>query len=376
MTRTKAHVVVSLVMWTAVATGAVAAERQRPRVLTKAEHARSVAGARPGRSSDLSPLTRTLVQAGLAGLPGRLPTFPQWTGSFTWQGTEYPYVMAGGDPRRGGETEIKTVLIPLRLVFDGFADASGNPVAIETQPDVPAILGSPNFVEAEYSVGEGQYGDAVQRASFYGVAGRGWHTELRKPRVAPQVTIEVPAGQGEVVEVDGQYFGHVNPYFMLGQAQALLPLSARTDELPIAVSRNVDIYFFSGYHAAFEVTSGGRTGVQTWVWAEWTDDFDAAVLSHEVAEWLADPYAANQTVAWASADQGGFCNYLLEVADASEFLPRGSTTVTVRGRTYHVAVPALISWFSGDTSTTYHHAYSYPDTGALTAPLTPCPYPL
>ena len=358
-----------------VALGALAAEGRRPQVLTREQHARAVAGARSGRGSELSALSRTLAAAGLNALPGRLPTFPQWTGAFSWQGVQYPFVMAGGDPRRGGETTVKTVLIPLRMVFEGFLDAAGNTIAIETQGDVPAILGSPDFVEGEYSVGEGQFGDAVQRASFYRAMGNDWHTRLGRPRVAPQVTILVPPGSGQVVEVDGQYFGHVDPNFMLTQAYALFPLYAGTDELPLAVSRNVDIYVYTGYHGAFEVQRGGRAGIQTWLWAEWTDAFDAAILTHEVAEWLADPYLTNATVAWASAGQGSFCNNLLEVSDPVEFLPRGYTQVRVRGRTYWVAVSALISWFSGDTSGTFRHAYSYPDLGALTGPLTPCPYP-
>src|SRR5882724_277709 len=55
-------------------------------------------------------------------------TIPHWSGSFTYQGTKYPYTMAGGSPVAGGTTRIETQLMPLNFVLDGCPDENGNPM--------------------------------------------------------------------------------------------------------------------------------------------------------------------------------------------------------------------------------------------------------
>ena len=87
---------------------------------------------------------------------------------------------------------------------------------------------------------------------------------------------------------------------------------------------------------------------------------NAYVLSHEVAEWINDPYVSNLVLPWRDPASGVCFNNLLEVGDPVEFLPNPSFTVRTDGRTYHVTDTAGISWFAHDIpSRELGGAYSY-----------------
>src|SRR5262249_48869816 len=48
---------------------------------------------------------------------GKLQTLPHWQGSYTINGKRYHYNILGGDPKNGGTTEIKTLIVPIRLTI-------------------------------------------------------------------------------------------------------------------------------------------------------------------------------------------------------------------------------------------------------------------
>src|SRR5713226_4598514 len=48
----------------------------------------------------------------------RIRSVANWQGSFTFQGTPFPYTMVGGDPRKGGSTSVDTALISISFFFD------------------------------------------------------------------------------------------------------------------------------------------------------------------------------------------------------------------------------------------------------------------
>jgi hypothetical protein len=334
------------------------------------------------RLNHLSAETRGLVASVQHESSGRLRSIPTWHGSFSFAGASWPYVMAGRAPQRGDTTEIDTSLIVVSFKFDEFADANGNPLVIGSQDIVDDVVGSPNFVRSEYSVGRAQFGDAIQRASFFNVMERDWHTTLERPRMLKPVTIEVPVGQAQVFDVGGGTFvGIVNFDFLYSQIQTILQLEdVRTDELPILISHNVFADAALGFHDAVDVQVGNRKGIQTYTWTSWLDlsafgatFADATTMTHEVSEWISDPFTNNNTPAWLIPQSGGACNSILEVGDPIEFLANQEYTITLHGHDYHTQNETLISWFSHETSTTFQHAYSYPDTTVLTAPFDVCP---
>jgi hypothetical protein len=335
------------------------------------------------RLNHLSPATRAMVQDGRHNAPSRLRTFPNWQGSFTFGGTAFPYTMAGGAPTRGGETRLATSMIVLAFKFDEFADAQGNSLVIDTsQAIVQDILGSPNFVKSDYTVGHGQFGDVVQKASFFNIAERDWHTTLEKPRMLIPVTIEVPVGQAQVFdEGNGNMVGIVNFDFLFSQLQTILQLEdIKTDELPILVSHNVFADAALGFHDAFEVQQGNRSGIQTYTWTSWLDVeafgplfADATTITHEVSEWIADPFINNVTPEWLLPESGGFCDNVLEVGDPIEFLDTQMFPITLHNHVYHTQNETMISWFSRDVpSKAFNGGYSYPDTTVLSSPSMPC----
>jgi hypothetical protein len=103
---------------------------------------------------------------------------------------------------------------------------------------------------------------------------------------------------------------------------------------------------------------------------------DATTLTHEVSEWISDPFINNLVPDYVIPNSGGFCQNLLEVGDPIEFLDNQMAPVTVNGHLYHTQVETLLPWFSREVpSSAFEGAYSYPDTTVLLAPSDPCPAP-
>jgi hypothetical protein len=74
----------------------------------------------------------------------------------------------------------------------------------------------------------------------------------------------------------------------------------------------------------------------------------------------------NVTPFWLSPN--GNCQDDLEVGDVIEGLPNDVFPITMNGRTYHPQNEALLQWFEFQSpSSALDGAYSYPNTGTLTA---------
>jgi len=335
------------------------------------------------RFNHLSAQTKALIAAGANESNGRLRSFPSWNGSFSLDGTTYPYTMVGRDPRRGGSVEVDTALIMLSFSFDEFVDAQGNNIVIDSSSIVDDVVSSPNFVPFAYTDGKAQFSDAVQRASFFNVMQRDWHTSIDKPRMLTPVTIEVPVGLADVFVTDGgSLVGFVDDDFLFSQLQTILQLEGlRTDELPLLVSSNVSAVDFLGFHDAIDVQVGHRSGVQTYLYTSWFDVnafgpvfADATTITHEISEWMADPFVNNIVPDYVIPNSGGACQNFLEVGDPIEFLDNQEMDVTVRGHLYHTQTEVTVQWFSREVpSSAFRGAYSYPDLTVLTAPSDPCP---
>jgi hypothetical protein len=334
--------------------------------------------------SHLSTAARGQIVTGQIEFDSR--TFPTWQGSFNSQGVNYPFTMAGRSPRRGGETRLDTSIIFLNFKFDEFVDAQGNDIVLDTSSIMQDVLGSPNFVATDYTDGTGQFGDAVQRASFFNVARPSWHTTLKPPRMLKSVTILVPIGQSQMFDVtgNGDLVAFVNGDFLYSQLQTILQLeNIRTQELVMLVSGNVFGDSFLGFHDAIDAGSATNPAIQTYLYTSWLNEnlfgpifADATTLTHEVSEWVSDPFINNVVPDYVIPNSGGFCSNLLEVGDPIEFLDNQMAPVTVNGHIYHTQVETLLPWFSREVpSSAFEGAYSYPDTSVLLAPSDPCPAP-
>ena len=287
---------------------------------------------------------------------------PTWTGSFQSSGVTFPYTMVGTDPAAGSRsTSVPVRILPLRFTFDGGISLDGSDV-------VKDIKHSPIFKNAEYRSGRTQYGDAMQRASFWSdvhTTSPRYHVLLSHPRVLSTVSLQVPKGSGSAFNTPAGPVGSVTTGYLFSLLPRLTEFYDPTSLL-IIVTKDVAGDSFLGFHFAF--TPAGKTVPMTLIFTGYFTSgglvgpalSDAYVLSHEVAEWINDPYIANLVPPWRDPASGVCFNNLLEVADPVEFLPNPSFTVSTDGRTYHVTDTAGISWFAHDVpSRQLGGAYSY-----------------
>jgi hypothetical protein len=309
--------------------------------------------------------TQAFMRAAGRGTHGRVG-LPSWNGSFSQGGTIYPYTMLGTDPSAGSDTTtLRVDIVPVSLTFDDGG------ITLNGRDMVSNVLASPLFERATYRSGHTQYADAMQRAEFWNdvqTKSRGYHVLLDRPRVLSTLQIEVPAGSGSAVNTPNGPRGVVTTPFLL----TLLPrVSDFYDPGAVLVFLVKDVSgdTFLGFHFSF--TPPGKAFAQTLIFAgAFTPGIvtniahsDVYVLSHEVAEWMNDPYLSNTVPQWVIPGEGTCFSNILEVGDPVEFLPNDSFAVTIQKQVFHVTDVAGVSWFAHDVpSHELGGAYSYNGT--------------
>ena len=277
-----------------------------------------------------------------------------WTSSFVSGGITYSYTMVGTDPSKGSaSTTVSDTIVPLILKFS-------NGTVFDGTQKVSNTIGSPIFNNAKFSSGTTQYGDAIQRGEFWkfvSTSARNYHVLVGTPTVATAITLTVPAAQGTVVKdpSSGKNIGIIDINWFDPQLQNLLISQGFTaNMLPIFLSNNV--YLSSGSPSLSNCCIGGyhnavqnSAGLQTYIFTINADadihggfGEDVSALSHELAEWLNDPFTNNVVPNWISpiAPQYG-CNNALEVGD-----PLVGVVFTVAGFTQHLQDETFFSWFA------------------------------
>jgi hypothetical protein len=327
---------------------------------------------------------------------------PTWTGSFSSQGTTFPYAVVGSDPALGTTTTIPTVVVPIRLVFPDGTVLDPSSDSIDGTTPLAAVSSSPIFNAAPFSAGSTTLGttqwvDAVARAEFWNriPASDGYHVLFSPPKVLPTVTLQVPP-QYAYTYVDS-LTGRTAAYIDQAWAQSnfdsmLVGLGMTPDQLPILLLSETSLSSENGgapwaYHGAHDVSGGAPSPVwQTYIETTYfgpdsqmvqTDPEASGVgpLGHEVAEWLMDPGAYNMVPGWQVPGLPNQCfSGFLEVADPLEFQP-ATLSVPLGGGTYTLPDVALLPWFARDQSQpsvngwdTLLHTYTQPST--------PCTYDL
>jgi hypothetical protein len=292
-------------------------------------------------------------------------TVPYWSSSFTdpTNDVTYPFTMVGSDPREQGSTTVSTEIIPLQFNFvAGNQDVSvlGLPsigfvahaqdVSIDGADNVADTIASPMFTPTTFPVsGDSgvQYGDAVMREQF-GKVGSGYHVVLGQPTVLDTVSIDVPQNQGvAVINSRNVLIGRVDITWFSSKIHNLISsLHIDSTTLPIFLTGNVVLYKLDnylkccvfGYHGASAPTGNGAGStngagnqpVHTFIYSAYVTPktfggfptrgvADIHSLSHEVSEWMDDPFTNNAVQPWTAptAPQYG-CTSLLETGDPVE----------------------------------------------------------
>jgi chitinase len=336
--------------------------------------------------SKLSPGARAALKE------GRIFSVPNFSGSFAWQGATYPYTIVGGKPQAGGTTEVPVQLIPISLLFEEYADESGSPLILGPGQVISRVLSSPNFSDAQYPNGVTQFADAVQRAQFNAVAAKDWHTVLSRPEVLKPLTIDVPRGLAKVYRnrSTGVTYAIVDTNFFISHLNTILQLeNLRPDTLAIALTSNIFLAPQSdikkccvlGFHTSFDMGELAQVKfVQTFIWASWVDQgilgtslADVTPMSHEISEWMNNPFGGNIVPAWQVPNTGG-CQSNLETGDPLALMPNGGYAVLIDGFTYHPQNQVMMQWFQrGASSDAFEGAFSFPDQSLMTGPSQACP---
>jgi len=312
-------------------------------------------------------------------------TIPHWHGQFTdpTTGVSYGYNMVGSeDPRNvgAGTTTIPVDIIPLRLSFE-----ANNGFALDGTNELGLTLASPIFQRSDFSYtahsfgGAGvlspgnvgvQYADAYMRSQF-DKTGTDYHLVLA-PSVRPTQSFTVPASKGTAyINTLGVIFGTVDVVWIDTHVQELLgQLHIDPTHLTIFLTANVVVVdhfggWFLGYHSADHSANGnGVQGVKTYIYATYVRAGlftelveylkDIHTLSHEIAEWVADPFIDNEVdPAFAASYLVSDCLPLLEVGDAVDFIgftmlgnpdPRVATTGT-----WHLEDEVFLPWFARES---------------------------
>lgn len=317
---------------------------------------------------------------------GRNKSFPHFTSSFKYKGNTYPYTMVGYSPGSGKSTTVRSVIIPLRMNFTFFDTGD---LSFDPMPAVKNIVNSPLYVEAPFPNGVGQFGDMLQRATFWNKMDRDrkWHVKMGKPRVLDPVDILVEPDVAELFDLGGGAFiGNVRFGYMDGIIHTILQyIDIQPDELPIFVTDNV-IADALGYHDAFAVGKKDNSNVlQTLIYTSWLDPAivrdiiaDVSTFNHELGEWLNDPYVNNIVPTWQYPNID-LCsdNPFLEVGDPEgngpNFEDFPTFPITLNGTAYHLQDLVMLPWFAGEVPSTAQNGwYDFPNTKLITKPQVPC----
>jgi len=337
-------------------------------------------------ASKLSPDAR------MALTQGRIFSVPHFSGSFESHGKTYPFTMVGAKPQSNATTQIPVQIIPISLFFEEFADENGAPIVLDPGAIVPRVQTSPNFHDAQYGTGTTQFGDAVQRAEFNAVAAKDWHTLLGSPQMMKPLRIAVPRGDAKVYRnpSTGVLYAIVDTDFFLSQLNTMIQMAGLSpDALAIALTSNVflapqkDIKkcCVLGFHTSFDVGEMAQVKfVQTFIWASWVEQgilgpglADVTPMSHEISEWMNNPFGGNSVPAWQVPNSTG-CQSNLETGDPLALMPNAGYPVLIDGFTYHPQNQVLMQWFQREaTSDAFEGAFSFPDQSIMTAPSQACP---
>jgi hypothetical protein len=275
--------------------------------------------------------------------------------------------MAGSDPATSNtDTHIKTVIIPVIMVYGASngnmtfdpsvkrTSGYGKKSVLKALPVSPIFDPGADFTSGAIDCGTAQYVDSYQRCNFWGnvSTNTGYHTVLDviKIKGVKPLTINVTAAQGNVINNPwgtgkvgtmsiNSFDSQIHSY-LSSHSTKITP-----DIFPLFIS--YDIYLTSGgcciggYHSA----SGAQSyGYSTYVDTQHAFSVDISAISHEIAEWMDDPFTNNHV----------FCNdnSILEVGDplvpVGEF---GTFESNLNGITWHPQEMAMMPYFGAPTST-------------------------
>jgi hypothetical protein len=204
-------------------------------------------------------------------------------------------------------------------------------------------------------MGKTQYIDAFQRGNFWTSVqtNSGYHVVLGTPTVLTPLKITVQSGQG-VVETNPFGTQKVGTYgFGPMDSQINSYISAHSEITPdtfvFFITHNIFLTSggccIGGYHYSTSTSTSSQSyGYTTMVTESGSFSQDVSAASHEIGEWMDDPFPGNNVV-------GCNDNSWLEVGDPLEGRTNyGAIGYTVHGFTYNLQDLVYIDYFGAPDS--------------------------
>jgi hypothetical protein len=288
---------------------------------------------------------------------------PQWTFTFTYNGNTYNDVFVGTNPATTNTTTtIHWGIIPLKMVygssngnktFDPNTIYSGNQTATQMIANSIIFKSLVDYNQGGTDLGKTQYEDAYTRGNFWGdvKTNTSYHLLFANAVIAPDQTLNVPAGDGSVISNpwSGIPTGTADINWFDAQLQPIMAhfKQIQPNTLPIFLSYNVYLTeggcCIGGYHAANGIQPSGQTYMWTATISQAANPVfsqDVGALSHEVGEWILDPFTDNNSP----------CG-IMENGDPLETEPNfGDFPYTVNGFTYHPQDLVFVDYFGAPAS--------------------------
>ena len=281
-----------------------------------------------------------------------------WNFTYTYNAHNYSDRFVGNAPT-GAANTTPSFIIPLKIVVAG-QTFSTSTVQSNGQSALADTVASPifqnviRFKEAGVKLGKTQYIDAVERESFWPtvLGNKGYHVLLGAPTVLPEVTLNVPMGSGKVGTEFGVQVALVDINYIDLQLNAILAANPQITAGSVPVFEAYDTYETSGgcciggYHSA----SGAQSyAVFDYIGKSGAFSQDVSALSHEMGEWLDDPFTTNNSP----------CG-IYENGDPLENEPNyGDYSYVVGTMTYHLQDLAQPPYFGAPASTTLNGRASF-----------------
>lgn len=317
-----------------------------------------------------------------AGLKAQIAagaTVKSWSSSITSPlGGTFTYRMIGTKPlvkQSNPVTNVTADIIPVKLKFADsgitFNPTKSDPGCLNGSGSADSlfrassIFGKHSYTVGGKNLGSVQYLDGFQREEFAkfilnsGAPNPGYHVNLSPVNNEAAISFGVDPSVG--VTVTGGCDGHFGELdigswdsFLQGTVLPSLIQSGeiKPTQFPVFLFYNVVMTdggqcCIIGYHSAEQTNSG----VQTYATSDYISKglfsgsvTDIYAASHEVGEWMDDPFVNNATPAWGHVGQVSGCQNNLEVGDPLS----GQPSVNVKmpnGATYHNQELAFRDWF-------------------------------
>ena len=274
---------------------------------------------------------------------------PTWNFTYKYSGTSYTEEFIGTNPSAPASTTVAVYLIPIKLVYgttteDPLATVSGGTTNVIQQVAASPLFQYYNFKFGSTAIGLTQYEDAFAKVSVWKTGGSStdYHVLLAQPKVTAEQTITVPKAQGGLQTDFGVPVIVANINYLDPKFQALITtLKIPSNALPIFIttqtyllgSTNKSDCCIGGYHSVD--ASGQPYAHATYITKSGAFSQDVSALSHELGEWVADPYTDNNSP----------CG-IYEVGDPLEGDANyGDYPYALGGFTYHLQDLALPPYF-------------------------------